>query len=140
MAGAAKTTAADLGAFDSALLDLHNRERASVGLRPLIWSDTLARGAAAWAQHLAETGRFEHSRPDQRDGEGENLWQGTAGFYGPERMVGDWLAEKADSAAPWRARRIGTSWCAAIARAGIRRGKRCIERLRFFGSPSPEIV
>src|SRR5262249_44360019 len=95
---AAAGRTADIDAFQSALLDLHNRERASLDERPLVWSDALARGAAAWAKHLAETARFEHSTPEQRDGEGENLWQGTAGFYGPERMVGDWLAEKRDFA------------------------------------------
>jgi hypothetical protein len=81
---------------DARLLAAHNRERATLGLPPLAWSDELARSAGGWARHLAATGAFDHYRPDpnDRDPQGENLWAGTRGFFGPEAMVGAWAAEK----------------------------------------------
>ncbi len=63
---------------------------------PLAWSDKLAQDAAGWAAHLAALGHAEHSKPDQRAHEGESLWQGTAGAYGPDEMVAGWIAEKKD--------------------------------------------
>jgi Cysteine-rich secretory protein family len=39
-----------------AILDIHNRERAAVGVAPLTWSDSLAAGAQAWAEQIARTG------------------------------------------------------------------------------------
>ncbi len=84
------------GAFDKALLDAHNKERAAVGVPALIWSDALAKDAAGWAAHLAALGHAEHSKPDQRSHEGESLWQGTAGAYGPDEVVAGWIAEKKD--------------------------------------------
>jgi hypothetical protein len=79
------------------VLSAHNRERNSLGVAPLSWSDDLAAEARIWARHLASTGRFEHS-PDSPDAppQGENLWAGTAGFYQPEAMVGLWLEERRD--------------------------------------------
>jgi hypothetical protein len=43
-------------------------------------------------------GRFEHSpaNHDDPDVQGENLWGGTPGAFGPEDMVGYWIAEKRD--------------------------------------------
>jgi len=84
------------GDFESALLAAHNRERAALGVPALAWSDKLAADAAVWAAHLAELGRAVHSTPGERIGEGENLWQGTAGAYGPEEIAGGWIAEKKD--------------------------------------------
>ncbi len=37
----------------SMVLAVHNRERAAVGVPPLVWNDTLAAGAKTWAEHLA---------------------------------------------------------------------------------------
>ena len=81
--------------FEAAVLAKHNAERARLGLQPLHWSDELARGAEAWANHLAATGRFEHS-PDEAGQPkiGENIWGGTAGRFGPERMVAGWISER----------------------------------------------
>jgi uncharacterized protein YkwD len=47
--------------FVNTILAVHNRERAAVGVPPLVWNDTLAAGAKAWAENLAATGKFEHS-------------------------------------------------------------------------------
>jgi uncharacterized protein YkwD len=47
--------------FVNTILAVHNSERAAVGVPPLVWNDTLAAGAKAWAENLAATGKFEHS-------------------------------------------------------------------------------
>jgi uncharacterized protein YkwD len=41
------------GDLASMVLAVHNRERAAVGVPPLVWNDTLAAGAKTWAEHLA---------------------------------------------------------------------------------------
>jgi hypothetical protein len=84
--------------FTQPILDAHNKERASLGLPPVVWNAELAQGAADWAQHLAEIGRLEHSKPADRGKRfiGENLAMGTAGGYAPAAMVAGWIAEKKD--------------------------------------------
>jgi hypothetical protein len=78
------------------LLAAHNRERAQAGIAPLEWDQRLANGAARWGSYLARTGAFEHSPEALGDDDpvGENLFMGTRGYYGPEAMVGAWIAEK----------------------------------------------
>ena len=82
--------------FENRVLASHNRERLTLGLPQLQWDEALAKRAKAWADHLAATGKFEHSPniPGQPL-EGENIWGGTSGVYFPEDMVGLWIAEKA---------------------------------------------
>ena len=46
------------------ILDIHNREREAVGVRPLVWSDSLAAGAQAWAEEIASL-RLRLDRCDQ---------------------------------------------------------------------------
>jgi pathogenesis-related protein 1 len=79
------------------LLQLHNKARAEVGAGPLRWSKQLAVYAQEWAVHLALTKcRLEH-RPDTgewRQEHGENLFMGTAGYYGVADAVGAWVSEK----------------------------------------------
>jgi uncharacterized protein YkwD len=80
--------------FVNTILAVHNSERAAVGVQPLVWNNTLAAGAKAWAENLAATGKFEHSTccGAFRD-YGENL----AGFYPDQPMTGwpaGWVAEK----------------------------------------------
>jgi hypothetical protein len=84
--------------LDQRLLAAHNRERAAAGVPALVWDDSLADDAQGWADALAETSSFEHSRADPSDPEtpGENLWAGTRGAFSPEEMVGYWIAEKRD--------------------------------------------
>lgn len=79
--------------IDQQILDSHNRYRHDVGVAPLTWSETLARDAQTWADHLAAMGgkRLVH---DVRDDEGENLWMGTAGFFSSSDMVNAWGSEK----------------------------------------------
>jgi pathogenesis-related protein 1 len=73
----------------NSILAVHNSERAAVGVPPLVWSDTLAASAQAWAEHLATMKEMVHSGP------GENI----AGFNwedGPTAPYGAslWVAEK----------------------------------------------
>ena len=84
--------------LDQRLLASHNRERAALGIAPLIWSDELARQAQDYADHLGDVGHLVHSEddPTDPDPQGENLWAGTKGYYAPEAMVGLWVAEKTD--------------------------------------------
>jgi hypothetical protein len=79
---------------DQRLLIAHNRERQDLGLEPLTWNPMLAESAQRWADHLASTGRFEHAPENHRNPEGENLWAGTKGYFGPEAMVDAWIREK----------------------------------------------
>lgn len=83
------------GDFEERLLAGHNRERSLHRVPALKWDAKLAQGAQAWADHLARTGRFEHS-PNRKGQslEGENIWGGTQGAFGPESMIGLWVAEK----------------------------------------------
>ncbi len=80
--------------FVKTILAVHNSERSAVGVPPLVWNNTLAAGAKAWAENLAATGKLEHSTccGAFRD-YGENL----AGFYPDGPMTGwmaGWVAEK----------------------------------------------
>ena len=87
-----------LSRLEDRLLAAHNRERAAIGVPPLEWDAQLAADAAHWAEALAATNSFVHSRADPTDPEvqGENLWAGTRGAWAPEEMVGLWLSEKQD--------------------------------------------
>ncbi|RYD45365.1 MAG: hypothetical protein EOP63_01925 [Sphingomonadales bacterium] len=86
-----------LGGLNDRVLASHNRERALAGVPALRWNDELAEGAQAWADHLAATGRFEHSpNIPGRPLEGENIWGGTSGAFRPESMIDLWIAEKKD--------------------------------------------
>ena len=84
-------------AFERAMVDGHNAARAAAGVPPIRWDAKLAADAQIWADHLADTGRFEHSRwPRGTDpaGEGENLWMGTRGYFRYAEMVGSWVDER----------------------------------------------
>ena len=84
--------------LEERLLASHNRERATLGIKPLAWDEKLASDATRYAEHLVHVGYLVHSEdnPDDPDPQGENLWAGTHGYYGPESMVGLWIAEKSD--------------------------------------------
>lgn len=76
------------------LLAAQNEERDSLALPRLQWSARLASAAQAWAEHLVREGRMVHATQEQRRSAGENLWMGSAGYYGAESMVGAFLAER----------------------------------------------
>ena len=83
------------GGFERELIELHNQERARVGAPPLAWDEGLAADAEAYARRLAKRGGgLVHSTRGDRDGQGENLWMGTAGYYPVAAMFGSWAQEK----------------------------------------------
>ena len=92
------TGAASRGGDQTAmrLLAVHNMERARVHSPPLRWDPALAAAAAAYGPALARAGRLQHSPRASRPGQRENLWMGSRGAFGPEQMVGSWIAEKKD--------------------------------------------
>lgn len=84
--------------LEQRLLAGHNRERAAMGIPPLAWNELLANDARVYADQLVRVGYLVHSQDDpaETDPQGENLWAGTHGYYGPESMVGLWVDEKKD--------------------------------------------
>jgi hypothetical protein len=80
--------------FPARIIAAHNGERAAAGAPALVWDNDLGTAAAAYAQQMAFTGRFEHSDRKARHGIGENLWMGTHGAYTIEAMVGAWASER----------------------------------------------
>jgi hypothetical protein len=78
--------------FATRMLDSHNSERARLGMRPLRWSAQLSLDAQQWANSLARRGAIEHAQ--SRNDAGENLWIGSANWFSPEQMVGDFLSER----------------------------------------------
>ncbi len=78
------------------VLDVHNRERAAVGVAPIAWNARLAADAERWAAHLAQINGLIHYRTagEPENGEGENLFMGTARAYRIDEMVGLWASEK----------------------------------------------
>ena len=79
------------------MIAAHNAARAEVGAAPLVWDAGLAGSALGYAQELARTRKFEHSRePRGPTPQGENLWTGTRGAYTYAEMIGHWVAEKRD--------------------------------------------
>lgn len=75
-----------------AILAYHNKVRAAVGVPPLKWSPALATYAQKWADHLIESScRMEH-RSDSHYG--ENIYQGTVGYYSAVDAAKAWESEK----------------------------------------------
>ena len=75
------------------ILAEHNKARAEVGSPPLMWDESLAAGAAAYAQQLTTLGRVHSSREGRKDIR-ENLLQSLRGGRSPKAMVGVWIAER----------------------------------------------
>ena len=71
-------------------VDLHNEERASLGLSDLQWSDALADQAQQWANAMAFKDEASHSG----SGQGENIWFGDNNSATIEDMFELWLNEK----------------------------------------------
>jgi pathogenesis-related protein 1 len=84
---------APMGVADiKAITDYHNKVRRNVGVGPLTWSPKLAGVAQQWTDHLAATScQMQHRQPNQY---GENLFQGTAGFYKAVDAAKAWEEEK----------------------------------------------
>jgi uncharacterized protein YkwD/putative cell wall-binding protein len=73
-----------------------NAERAASGLKPLARDSTIEAAAEQWAQHLSDTGTFEHSSNDWRsaripagwNSQGENI---AKGYTSSESVVTGWM-------------------------------------------------
>ncbi len=87
------------------VLDVHNQERADVGVAPLTWSNSLAAGAQTWAQQIATTGKFAHdpvytglscfqARTNPCYGENIAGFNPSKGISAPGEGVSLWVAEK----------------------------------------------
>jgi len=76
------------------LLAIHNRERADVGVPPLVWDERLAAEAASYIPDLIDLGDLEHSDEAMEGETGENLSMGTDGHYSPEDLVQLWVDER----------------------------------------------
>ncbi len=62
----------------NALIQVHNDARMAVGVNSkLTWSDSLEVVAKAYANHLAQSGTFEHDPNNHSGGYGENLYAWT---------------------------------------------------------------
>jgi pathogenesis-related protein 1 len=77
-----------------AIMAYHDKVRADVGVGPMKWSATLAAYAQEWAEHLAATTCGMEHRTERKYG--ENLFQGTAGFYTAVAAAKGWESEKKD--------------------------------------------
>jgi hypothetical protein len=87
----------DLAGLEQIWLSEHNKERARLGLKPLVWDAKLSADAEAHAASMANTDVFEHAvQSASSDAQGENMWMGTAGAYDASAMVGSWIAEATD--------------------------------------------
>ena len=84
------------------VLDVHNQERAAVGVQPLTWSNSLAAEAQTWAQQVATTGIFDHLDKEHTGLTctgpcyGENIagFNPSLGPSAPGEGVSLWTAEK----------------------------------------------
>lgn len=75
-------------------LGAHNVAREEAGVAPLVWSERLVRDAQDWANHLAANNLYEHASPQQRKGQGENLWRGPRGYWDAWDKVGFFVEER----------------------------------------------
>src|SRR5437870_977789 len=82
-------------AFVNTILEMLNRERAAVGVPPLVWSDSLAAGSKTWADSIAATGVARHAT----DAEKGSPYGEVIAVYGPPGpgslipMVQFWINE-----------------------------------------------
>ena len=77
-----------------AITAYHDKVRADVGVGPMKWSPALAAYAQEWTDHLAATTCQMAHRTERRYG--ENLFQGTAGYYTAVDAAKGWESEKQD--------------------------------------------
>jgi uncharacterized protein YkwD len=91
------------GDFAETILTLMNQERASVGVPPLTWNNTLAADAQTYADYLVVTGKAEHPSAEwvaahPTGPQGENLYYqmgGNLNSTGKAKAAFDWwLSEK----------------------------------------------
>ena len=82
------------GLLQKVMLDRHNKTRAKIGARPLIWNAALTKDALAYARQMARTSKFAHDlQTGKSPRQGENLWMGTFEAYSYTEMVNGWIDE-----------------------------------------------
>jgi uncharacterized protein YkwD len=87
-------TALSQNQFAQEILAAHNRYRAAVNVPPLTWSNSLAKDAQKWANHLASLGGNTLQHSSNLGNQGENLWLGTSKRFSYGQMVEGWGQEK----------------------------------------------
>jgi len=101
---ASNNTGNESADFIKTILDIHNRERAAVGVPPLVWSDKLAADAKPWAEHLTTLENTGQSNAHDL-GQLGNLHEGESVAEYPHfmmlnkplgQMAEAWVAEKKD--------------------------------------------
>ena len=96
----------------TAIRDLHNRERTAVNVNPPIpqvtWSESLARDAQNWADYLTQLNLRPYRGPQDpgdlaphsdwrtNGNQGENLAWGTKGAFTPAVLAQGWADEKSN--------------------------------------------
>jgi hypothetical protein len=81
----------------NSILAVHNSERAAVGVPPLVWSNSLAASAQAWAEHIETTGISRHASYAQMGcvcGENIGGFSWSDGPTAPGGGTSLWVAEK----------------------------------------------
>lgn len=80
----------DFEADKQAFLEIHNRERKTLGVEPLEWDYNLARIASDYARKLHSMNRLQHSNSEY----GENLFWGSDESFTMADAAKSWLSEK----------------------------------------------
>jgi hypothetical protein len=91
----------------TAILDIHNRERRAVGVPEVTWSPSLATDAQNWANYLASLNLRPYRPPDvgqipphsqftTNGGQGENLAWGTRGGFSAATLAQGWADERSN--------------------------------------------
>lgn len=83
--------------LENTMLNIHNQERAAVGVQPLTWSNSLATDSQSWANHLTTLGLVcDDQRCDAtpHGAKNENIASGVADLYSPEELAQLWADEK----------------------------------------------
>jgi len=83
--------------LENTMLNIHNQERAAVGVQPLTWSNSLATDSQSWANHLTTLGLVcDDQRCDAtpHGAKNENIASGVAGLNSPVELAQLWADEK----------------------------------------------
>jgi len=83
--------------LENTMLNIHNNERAAVGVPPLTWSSSLAADSQSWANHLTTLGLVCNEQRCDATPHGarnENIASGVADLYTPEEFAQLWADEK----------------------------------------------
>ena len=86
----AAASPADDSASAREMLRLHNQFRATLNLKPLVWSDRVAATAQDWADSLLKSGYFAH-RPKNKYG--ENMYELRGGRGSAAQAFESWVSE-----------------------------------------------